>query len=118
FFAETRSSASPTSTLSDFVEPVPFSLCTVAVDKSCSTGAVKTRNDGSNFVRYQFSGKVYSPDGIVFNPEITDTFPTGATNTHIGQGGTCTPDASGNNSTCVCTPANGACTIQISAPGG
>jgi glutamine cyclotransferase len=106
FFAETRSSQSTTATLSDFTVPVPFSLCSVDVAKTCSTGALQTAADGSNFVRYTFSGSVSTASGPVFDPTVKDTFPTGATNTHLGLGTSALTTPS-------CTPVGGVCTVQL-----
>ncbi|HUS05138.1 MAG TPA: hypothetical protein VMZ52_02495, partial [Bryobacteraceae bacterium] len=112
FFAETRSSASATSTLSDFTVPVPFSLCTVDVTKACATGAVQTAADGHNFAHYTFTGKVFSPDGVVYDPKVKDTFPTGAFNTKLSAG-------SDPAAAAACTPdADNSCTINIPATGG
>ncbi len=60
FMAETRSSQSPTATLSDFTLPSPFPLCGIKATKTC-TGA-QIQSDGVT-VKYNFSGTC-SNDGI------------------------------------------------------
>jgi hypothetical protein len=112
FFAETRSSQSPTATLSDFTQPKPFQLCTVDISKSCNSAQVQTLADGSNNVHYTFTGAVFSPNGTVFDPTVTDIFPVGAFNTKLGAGSN-----PANASTCT-LDANNGCTLSISASGG
>jgi len=107
FFAETRSSQTPSSTLSDFTKPVPFVLCSIDASKSCSSASILTNsNTGANTVHYTFTGAVTAPQANAWDATITDTFPAGAANTHLGSG-------SDPSVAPACTPVNGACTITI-----
>jgi hypothetical protein len=74
FFAETRSSQSPTSTLSDFTAPVPFPLCHMSITKNCTGAAVNA--DGST-VHYGFNGTLTNDgQGSLFSIAITDVPPS------------------------------------------
>src|SRR5438093_4222075 len=78
FMAETRSSTSPTSTLSDFVPPHSFPLCGISVTKSCNgSGAVSP--DGTS-VTYTWTSTVTNTGiGTLYNVSLNDTYPDGTT---------------------------------------
>jgi hypothetical protein len=58
FLAETRSSASPTATLKDFVLG-PFKNCSIGVTKTCNVERLTTSADGTNkLFKIDFSGTV------------------------------------------------------------
>jgi uncharacterized repeat protein (TIGR01451 family) len=78
FMGETRSSNSPTATLSDFSPPASFPLCGIAVTKSCPQGALNAAGTGFT---YGYNGTVTNTGiGTVTNVVVTDDLPTGATN--------------------------------------
>ena len=54
FMAETRSSTSPTATLSDFTNPRPLPLCGISITKSCA-GSGSINADGSS-ITYNWTG--------------------------------------------------------------
>jgi uncharacterized repeat protein (TIGR01451 family) len=78
FMAETRSSTSPTATLSDFTAPHSLPLCGITITKTC-TGAGSISADG-NSITYNWTGTVHN-DGIasLSNITITDTLPDNTT---------------------------------------
>jgi hypothetical protein len=88
FMAETRSSQSPTATLSDFTPPHSFPLCGASIAKYCAGSG--TLNAGQNTINYTFAssaGKnmVIQNTGIgaLYNVTIVDSVPSGATNVVI-----------------------------------
>jgi hypothetical protein len=85
FMAETRSSQSPTSTLSDFTPPHSFPLCGVSIAKVCSGAG--TLNTDHATIHYLFASTTGSPMviqntgiGALSHVTIVDTPPAGATN--------------------------------------
>jgi uncharacterized repeat protein (TIGR01451 family) len=80
FFAETRSSTSITSTLSDFTTPVSFPLCAIGVKKLCngpgtaSGSTVSYTNALGSGWTVTVTNKGGSP---LYNPTVTDTLPDG-----------------------------------------
>lgn len=75
FMAETRSSNSPTATLSDLTPPVSFPLCGASITKAC-TGAqfVNDATTGATTVQYSFSGTVKNTGiGALSSVCVTDT---------------------------------------------
>jgi hypothetical protein len=75
FMAETRSSNSPTATLSDLTPPVSFPLCGASITKTC-TGAsyVNDPTTGATTVQYAFSGTVKNTGiGALSNVCVSDT---------------------------------------------
>src|SRR5215467_7618097 len=97
FMAETRSSQSPTATLSDFTLPSPFPLCGIKATKTC-TGA-QIQPDGVT-VTYNFSGTC-SNDGVatVTGLTVTDVPNNGVTSPPAAQGVTSGPTITGPSST-------------------
>jgi len=78
FMAETRSSTSPTSTLSDFVPPHSFPLCGISVTKSCN-GSGTVSPDGTS-VTYTWTATVTNTGiGTLYNVSLNDTYPDGTT---------------------------------------
>ncbi len=78
FMAETRSSTSPTSTLSDFVPPQSFPLCGIAVTKSCN-GPGSVSSDGTS-ITYTWTATVTNTGiGTLSNVTLNDTYPDGTT---------------------------------------
>ena len=78
FMAETRSSTSPNSTLSDFVGPVSFPLCGIRVTKSCN-GPGSVSPDGTS-VTYTWTATVTNSGiGTLSNVTLNDTYPDGTT---------------------------------------
>ena len=77
FMAETRSSTSPTATLSDFSPPVSFPLCGLHVTKACNGPGVISA-DGSS-VAYSWTATAFN-DGIgsLSNVSLNDTLPDGS----------------------------------------
>lgn len=69
FFAETRSSTTPSATLSDFTKPTSFPLCSITATKQC-TGAQIT--GGGTTVTYSFSGQITAKGGTFTNLSIAD----------------------------------------------
>jgi hypothetical protein len=69
FFAETRSSNQPGSTLSDFTTPKSFPLCSISATKQC-TGAAIT--GGGTSVTYSFNGQITAKGGTFTNVSIAD----------------------------------------------
>jgi hypothetical protein len=81
FLEETRSSQTGNAQLKDFVLG-NFQLCSVSIAKTCTAATPMTANDGSNFIRYAFRVDVKNDGGgLIWDPVVNDTFPTGATNT-------------------------------------
>jgi hypothetical protein len=85
FMAETRSSQSPTATLSDFTPPRTFPLCGVSISKACA--GVGSLNAGQNTIHYTFASSqtkntVIQNTGIgaLSHVTIVDSPPSGATN--------------------------------------
>jgi len=76
FFAETRSSTSPTASLEDVTPPVSFPLCGLSVTKVCN-GAGTVSADGTS-ISYSYSATVTN-DGIgsLYNVSLHDTLPDG-----------------------------------------
>jgi hypothetical protein len=56
FFAETRSSTSPTASLSDVTTPVSFPLCGASITKACAAGS-GTADNGTDY-QYNFTGTI------------------------------------------------------------
>ena len=84
FFAETRSSTSSTATLSDLTTPVSFPLCSLSVDKSCTSASIVNGNQ----VRYDFSGHVNNTgSATLYSPVVYDVPPasTVAGSLHLTQ---------------------------------
>lgn len=78
FMAETRSSNSPTATLSDFSPPHSFPLCGIAITKSCPQGSVNSSGTGFS---YKYNGTVTNTGiGTLTNIVVTDHLPSNATN--------------------------------------
>jgi len=96
FYAETRSSTSVGSSLSDLTPPVSFPLCSITPTKQCGipgnglpistivtlSGATCTAGevtagtcDGRDAVRYTFSGTIASGGKSLFHPNLTDNPP-------------------------------------------
>jgi uncharacterized repeat protein (TIGR01451 family) len=76
FMAETRSSTSPTSTLSDFTGPHSFPLCGLSVSKACN-GPGQISADGTS-VSYTWTATVTNTGiGTLTNVTLADTFPDG-----------------------------------------
>ena len=73
FFAETRSSTSPTASLSDLTTPVAFPLCSMAASKTCTSAAIVNGNQ----VKYNFSGSVSNTgSSTLYSPVVYDTPPS------------------------------------------
>ncbi len=71
FMAETRSSNSPTSTLSDLTPPVSFPLCGASITKTCQSA---TFADNGTTVLYSFNGMIKNTGiGPVTNVVVSDT---------------------------------------------
>ncbi len=78
FMAETRSSTSPTSTLSDFSPPASFPLCGIKVSKSCN--GFGTVSNGGNTVSYSWTVTATNTGiGKLFDVTVVDTLPDGTT---------------------------------------
>ncbi len=91
FMAETRSSTSVGSSLSDLAAPVSFPLCSITPTKQCGgiantpTSTIITLSgancltgevcDGRPVVRYTFSGSIASGGKTLFHPNLTDNPP-------------------------------------------
>jgi len=75
FMAETRSSNSPTATLSDLTPPVSFPLCGASITKQCDSAAfVNDPQNGSTTVQYNFSGTIKNTGiGNLSNVVVSDT---------------------------------------------
>jgi len=75
FMAETRSSNSPTATLSDLTPPVSFPLCGASITKTCTgAGFVNDPTTGATSVKYSFSGTVKNTGiGNLTNVCVSDT---------------------------------------------
>jgi hypothetical protein len=72
FFSETRSSTSPTASLSDLTIPVSFPLCSLSADKTCTTASIVNGNQ----VQYNFSGHVINTGAsTLYTPVVYDTYP-------------------------------------------
>lgn len=72
FFSETRSSTSPTASLSDLTTPVSFPLCSVSGDKTCTAAKIVNGNQ----VQYNFTGHVNNTgSSTLFTPVVYDTPP-------------------------------------------
>lgn len=70
FFSETRSSTSPTASLSDLTTPVSFPLCSLTVSKTCDSAQVVNGNQ----VQYNFSGDVTNTgSNTLYKPAVYDT---------------------------------------------
>jgi hypothetical protein len=73
FMAETRSSTSPTATLSDLTPPTSFPLCSLSVTKSCTGSSILNGNQ----IQYNFSGSVTNTGiGTLYNATVSDTPPS------------------------------------------
>jgi hypothetical protein len=71
FFAESRASGTgTTSTLSDFITPHKFPLCTLTATKSCS-GASFINNGTA--VKYDFTGTINATGGTFTSVSVSDT---------------------------------------------
>jgi len=71
FMAETRSSQSPTATLSDFTPPRSFPLCGMNATKTCSGGQI---NSDGKTVTYSFSGTIHNIGiGTLTGLAVSDT---------------------------------------------
>ena len=76
FMAETRSSTSPTSTLSDFTGPHSFPLCGLSIAKACN-GPGQVSADGTS-VTYTWTATVTNTGiGTLTDVTIADTYPDG-----------------------------------------
>ena len=91
FFAETRSSTSVGSSLSDLAPPQSFKLCTVAATKKCGGVSGKGNSQiltlsggncvgteactGADVVRYYFSGTIDAGGKTLYHANLTDTPP-------------------------------------------
>ncbi len=76
FMAETRSSNSPTASLSDFSPPASFPLCGISVAKGCNGGGVVS-NGGT---RIDYSWTVTATNtgsGKLYDVTVVDTLPDG-----------------------------------------
>ena len=72
FFSETRSSTSPTASLSDLTIPISFPLCSLSADKTCTTATIV---NGSQ-VQYNFTGHVNNTGSSpLYSPVVYDTPP-------------------------------------------
>jgi len=92
FFAETRSSTSPSASLSDLTAPVSFPLCGASITKVCTTASIAS--DGTT-VTYNFGGNVKNTGVAGLNTVVvtdTPTPPAGASVTNVTVVG---PDLSG-----------------------
>jgi len=77
FMAETRSSTSPTATLSDFSPPASFPLCSIGVTKACN-GPGMVSPDGTS-VAYSWTATVTNTGiGALSNVSLNDTLPNGS----------------------------------------
>ena len=71
FMGETRSSTSPTATLSDFSKPANFPLCGLGIAKACGTPTV---NAAGNSITYPVNGTVKNTGiGTLYNVTVFDT---------------------------------------------
>lgn len=75
FMAETRSSNSPTATLSDLTPPVSFPLCGASITKSCSSASFfNDPSTGATSVQYNFTGTITNTGiGNLTNVTVSDT---------------------------------------------
>jgi len=72
FFSETRSSTSPSASLSDLTTPVSFPLCSLSADKTCTTASIVNGNQ----IQYNFTGHVNNTgSSTLYNPMVYDTYP-------------------------------------------
>lgn len=102
FMGETRSSTSPTATLSDFSGPHSFPLCGLAISKGCGAPAVTADHTAVN---YPVNGLVKNTGvGTLFNARVFDTFtaPSGSQSAITVSNNTTTPAG--------CDPATPGCT--------
>ncbi len=96
FLEETRSSQSTGAELKDFLGG-SFTLCKVSISKQCDSAAITST---SGTTTYNFSGVVTNKGvGALYNVTVTDTYPTGATNTKLTQ--PVLPDSCTNGNTTV-----------------
>jgi hypothetical protein len=76
FMAETRSSNSPTASLSDFSPPASFPLCGISVAKGCNGGGVIS--NGGNMVSYSWTVTANNTGiGNLYDVTVLDTLPDG-----------------------------------------
>jgi len=76
FMAETRSSTSPTATLSDFTPPTSFPLCGISIAKSCDGNGVISNN--GNTVTYSWTLTATNTGiGTLYDVTAIDTLPDG-----------------------------------------
>jgi len=76
FMAETRSSTSPTATLSDFTPPASFPLCGITVAKSCDGDGVVS--NGGSTVTYKWTVTATNTGlGNLYDVTALDTLPDG-----------------------------------------
>lgn len=110
FFAETRSSTSITSTLSDFTTPVSFPLCAIAVAKKCN-GKGSISSDGSSVAYTGALGSGWTVTvtnkgtGNLYNPTVVDTLPDGNKVT--------VPVSSSCGTTANCLAGKASATLQV-----
>ena len=77
FMAETRSSNSPTATLSDFSPPASFPLCGISIAKNCNGGGQVS--NGGNTVSYSWTVTVTNTGiGNLYDVTVLDTLPDGS----------------------------------------
>lgn len=108
FFAETRSSTSPTATLSDFTTPVSFPLCAIGVAKSCNGDGVVSA-DGSS-VAYAWTVTVTNTGSAsLYNPTVTDTYPDGTSQSIL------VPSSCGSTPNCLASKASATVPITFTA---
>ncbi len=69
FFAETRASTTPSSTLSDFTKPVSFPLCSITATKSCTSATIDA---GGATITWNFGGTITGKGGTMTNVSIAD----------------------------------------------
>jgi len=82
FLANTRSSTTISAVLKDFVSG-GFPVCGVTITKSCTGAAV---NSSGTSIHYTFNGTVTNTGvGTLYDVLVTDSFPSGATNTVLNQ---------------------------------
>jgi hypothetical protein len=92
FFAETRSSNSPSASLSDLTAPVSFPLCGASITKACTTASIGT--DGTT-VTYNFGGQVTNTGVAGLNTIVVTDLPTPPANASVTNVTVVGPDLSG-----------------------
>src|SRR5262249_26327235 len=74
FFAESRASGTGlSSSLSDFVKPVNFKLCSISADKVCDASNTRIVNNGTA-VHWAFTGHITASGGTLSRPTSPDNW--------------------------------------------